>query len=136
MTPTEGAGFASVPDDVERAGSQVVDAAVRVHTELGPGLLESLYQQALAHELRLRDLQVETEVAVPSRYRDVDLDGHFRLDLLVEGAVVVEVKAVEDLRPVHEAQVLTYLQLTENRLGSLLNFNVERMKDGLNRLIL
>lgn len=136
MTSTDGADFASVPDDVERVGAEVVDAAMRVHTELGPGLLESLYQQALAHELGLRDLQVETEVAVPSRYRDIDLDGHFRFDLLVEDAVVVEVKAVEDLRPVHEAQVLTYLQLTETRLGFLLNFNVERMKDGLDRFVL
>lgn len=136
MATSKGADFASVPDEVERVGSEVVDAAVLVHTELGPGLLESLYDLAIAHELDLRDLQVETEAPVPSRYRDVDFDGHFRLDLLLEDAVVVEVKAVEDLRPVHEAQVRTYLQLTENRSGFLLNFNVPPMKDGLNRLVL
>lgn len=100
-----------------------------------PGLLERLYQQALAYELRDRGLSVDTEVPVPSRYRDLDLDGFFRLDMVVEDTVILECKAVDDLLPVHEAQLLTYLKLTGERLGFLLNFHVDRMKDGITRLV-
>lgn len=128
--------FPQIPQATETTAAEIVDAAIRVHIELGPGLLERLYRQALAYELGIRGLEVRTEVPVPSRYRDIALDGFFRLDLQVEEDVVVEVKAVETLLPVHEAQLLTYLRLTDQRLGFLLNFHVDRMKDGIRRFVL
>jgi GxxExxY protein len=114
----------------------VVDAAFAVHSQLGAGLLESVYEACLAYELRGRALKVARQVALPIRYRGVRLDGALRLDLVVENCVIVEIKAIDDLAPVHTAQVLTYLKLSGLRLGLLINFNVARIREGIRRVIL
>lgn len=113
---------------------QIVDAAMKVHTKLGPGLLESAYEACLAYELRQRGLQVATQVALPIRYEGVELDAGYRLDLLVESQVIVELKAVEKMIPLYDAQLLSYLKLSGHKIGLLINFNVVRLKDGLRRL--
>ncbi|MEZ6185817.1 MAG: GxxExxY protein [Planctomycetota bacterium] len=110
-------------------------AALTVHTALGPGLLESVYECCLEHELRLRGIRVERQVVVGLDYRGKLLGDGFRIDLLVEGELVVEVKAVETLRPIHEAQLLTYLRLSGSRLGLLLNFNTESLREGIRRRV-
>ena len=125
-----------LPDDTEQVAAQIVDAAFKVHSTLGPGLLESVYETCLVHELEKRDLTVQKQITLPVIYDDLRLDSGLRLDLLVEDRVVVELKAVERLLPVFEAQVLTYLKLAEMRLGLLINFNVPRIKDGIKRFIL
>jgi len=114
----------------------VVDAAYRVHSALGPGLLESVYEVCLAHEIRQRGLSVDRQVSLPVKYDGIEVDAGLRLDLLVESSIVVEVKAVEELLPVHSAQVLTYLKLTGCRLGFLVNFNVPLIKNGIKRIAL
>jgi GxxExxY protein len=113
----------------------VIGAAIEVHRALGPGLLESTYRTCLRHELEQRGLRVATEVAVPVTYKDVHLECGYRIDLLVEGAVVVELKSVEGLLPVHEAQLITYLRLSGLRVGLLINFNVPVLKDGIVRRV-
>ena len=112
----------------------VVDAAVAVHTALGPGLLESAYQACLACELRIRGRSVVTQLPLPISYRDVRLDVGYRLDMLVDDAVVVELKSVDKLLPVHEAQLLSYLRLSGHRLGLLINFNVPALATGIRRM--
>lgn len=114
----------------------MVDAAYRVHSALGPGLLESVYEVCLAHEIRQRGLSVDRQVSLPVKYDGIEVDAGLRLDLLVESSIVVEVKAVEELLPVHSAQVLTYLKLTGCRLGFLVNFNVPLIKNGIKRIAL
>ena len=121
---------------VNRISGAVVDAAMRVHSVLGPGLLESAYEACLAHELRTRGLNVTTQVGLPVVYEGVRLDLGYRIDLLVEDAVIVEVKAIESLAPIHEAQLLSYLKLSGKRVGLLINFNVLHLKDGIKRMIL
>ncbi len=116
-------------------GRIVVDAAIKVHKALGPGLLESAYQACLAYELRKRGLEVRCEVGLPLKYEDVTLDIGYRVDIVIEGKVMLELKAVEKLLPIHEAQLLSYLKLSECKLGFLLNFNVYRMKDGIRRMV-
>ncbi|MGC9396263.1 MAG: GxxExxY protein [Anaerolineae bacterium] len=116
--------------------SQIIGAAVEVHRVLGPGLLESAYQTCLAQELMLRGLSFEQEKPLPVVYKDVKLDCGYRLDFLVEGKVVVELKAVEQMHPVYEAQLLTYLKLTRCKVGLLINFNVPVLKDGVVRRVL
>jgi len=113
-----------------------VDAAYAVHRALGPGLLESVYEICLVHELVKRGLNVERQVSLPVVYDSIRLDAGLRLNLLVEKQVVVELKAVELLLPVHKAQVLTYLKLSSHRLGLLINFNVSLIKDGIQRVAL
>ena len=113
----------------------VVDAAFQIHTTLGPGLFESVYQAALAHELRDRGLLVQTEVEVPVVYKEVRLDVGFRADVIVEDKVIIELKAIESVAAVHKKQLLTYLRLTGKHLGLLINFNVVLIKDGITRLI-
>jgi GxxExxY protein len=120
----------------DHVARQVVDAAFAVHSALGPGLLESVYEQCLACELGIRGLSVGRQVGVPVVYRDTRIDVGFRMDLVVNRALVVEVKASERLLPVHEAQLLMYLKLSGYRLGLLINFNVPRLKSGLRRVIL
>jgi len=114
----------------------VIGAAIEVHRALGPGLLESAYEACLAYELTERDIPFERQKPIPILYKGVALDAGFRADLLVDGLVVVELKAVDALAPVHEAQVLTYLKLTGCKLGLLINFNVPVLKHGLKRLVL
>jgi len=119
-------------EDISR---DLVDSAIQVHTALGPGLLESAYEVCLVHELRTRGLRVERQKALPVTYKSVDLEVGYRLDLVVEDEVLVELKAVESLLPIHEAQLLSYMKLGEYRLGFLLNFNTRRMKDGIKRMV-
>lgn len=114
---------------------EVRKAAFKVHTALGPGLLESVYELAMAFELRQSGLQVETQVALPVSYGGQRLDGGYRLDLLVERKVIVELKSVELLLPVHHKQLLTYLKLSGLKLGQLINFNVDSLKDHMHRLV-
>jgi GxxExxY protein len=113
----------------------VVDAALKIHKTLGPGLLESVYQAALTYELQNRGLQVEEQVAIPVYYETVKLDLAFRVDLLIDGKVVIEIKSIENFAPVHRAQLLTYLRLMDLRLGLLINFNVELIRDGIRRVV-
>ncbi|WP_005033440.1 GxxExxY protein [Holophaga foetida] len=117
----------------EWLSGQVVDAAVKVHRHLGPGLLESVYEQCLIRELELRQIPVQTQVTVPIAYEGLRLDSGLRLDLLVDNLVILELKAVEQILPVHEAQLMSYLKLSGKRLGLLLNFNVPLMRDGIRR---
>lgn len=121
-------------DRAEAAAAGVVDAALRVHKALGPGLLESVYEACLAHELAKRGMSFRTQVTLPVRYDGVQLDAGFRVDLLVEDRVIVELKAVETLLPIHEAQLITYLKLSGLRLGLLLNFNVRLLREGMRRI--
>jgi len=118
-------------DDIGRI---VVDAAIGVHRELGPGLLETVYEAVMGHELRERGLIVARQVPVPLRYRGVEFEEGFRMDLFVQSRVIVELKCVESLNNSRRKQVLTYLRLTGRRLGYLLNFNRALMKDGIVRL--
>jgi len=120
--------------DASKLSGEVIGAAIEVHRFFGPGLLESAYELALEHELRLRGLAVERQKAVALKYKTVDLGDGFRLDLLVGNELVVEVKAVDTLLPLHEAQLLTYLRLAEKRLGLLINFNVPIVKNGIRRV--
>jgi GxxExxY protein len=113
----------------------IVGAAIEVHRALGPGLLESAYQTCLAHELRLRDVCFEQQVPLPIHYKGIDLDCGYRLDFLVQNRVIVEIKAVERISPIHLAQALTYLRMKELPIALLLNFNVELMKFGIRRVI-
>lgn len=113
----------------------VVDAALKIHKALGPGLLESVYQSVLAHELRSRGLQVEAEVSIPIVYESVKLETAFRADLIIDGCLLVELKSIEQITPVHKKQILTYLRLTEIKLGLLINFNEELIKNGTHRVV-
>lgn len=126
----------AIPDDVNAVARTVVDAAFRVHATLGPGLLERVYEVCLAHELRKRGLRVDTQVELPVFYDGVRLDAGMRIDLIAAGKLLIELKAVETVLPVHKAQVLTYLKLTGHRLGLLINFNVPVIKDGIDRIAL
>ena len=122
-----------MPDnDITRA---IIGSAIEVHKRLGPGLLESAYEECLLHELRLRNLSVEPQKGLPVIYKEVKLDCGYRLDLLVEGRVVVELKSVENLAPIHQAIILTYLRLSGQKIGLLINFNVTVLKDGVRRFI-
>jgi len=114
---------------------QVVDAAFKVHTKLGPGLLESVYGAVLAYELRKRGLRVERQKAIPVVYEEVRLEEGFRADLVVEDKVIFELKSVEAVAPVHKKQVLTYLRLSNLKLGLLINFGEELIKDGISRVV-
>ena len=108
---------------------------MRVHSELGPGLLESAYQACLQYELREAGIRSETQVGLPVIYRGVKLDLGYRIDLLVENLVVLEIKSVEGISPVHQAQVISYLKLSGKSIGLLINFNVARLKDGIKRFV-
>ena len=129
-------GRRPVPAITERIGRAVLDASFRVHSALGPGLLETVYEHCLAEELRLAGLHVEQQAAVPVIYGSVKLPVGYRIDLLVGRLVVVEVKSVDGLSPVHSSQVLTYLRFSERRLGFLINFNTVRLRDRVCRLVL
>lgn len=127
--------FAPIPAASEAVAAAVVDAAVKIHQALGPGLLESAYQACLCYEFSRRGLGFELQKPLPVVYESVRLDAGFRLDLFVDDQVVVELNTVEAILPVHEAQLLTYLKLADRRHGLLLNFNVALMKDGIRRLV-
>jgi GxxExxY protein len=114
---------------------QIVDSAFKIHTELGPGLLESVYEAVLAHELGRRGLSVTKQRAIPVIYEDVQLEVGFRADIIVQNKVLIEVKSVEAIAPVHLKQVQTYIRLIDLRLGLLINFNVNLIKDGIRRVV-
>jgi GxxExxY protein len=113
----------------------VVDAALKIHKTLGPGLLESVYEASLAHELQKRGLRVVQQVGLPVYYEEIKLELGFRVDLIVGDKVIIEIKSVEAVAPIHKSQLLTYLRLRNLRLGLLLNFNVELMKNGMHRVV-
>ena len=128
--------YAPLSSHAEELAKQIVDAAIQVHSSLGPGLLESAYQACLCYELSTRSILFKTEVDIPIQYKPVRLDSGFRADILVDNAIIIELKVVERLLPIHEAQLMTYLKLSNKRLGFLLNFNVTGMKSGIKRIIL
>ncbi|MBK8899649.1 MAG: GxxExxY protein [Anaerolineaceae bacterium] len=115
---------------------EIIGAAIEVHRQLGPGLLESAYEECLAHEFTLRGIQFERQKPLPVVYKGIKLDCGYRLDFLVAQSVIVELKAVEKLMPIHDAQTITYLKLTKCKLGLILNFNVRLMRTGIKRVVL
>ena len=123
-----------IPDALNELTGQIINAAMQVHTRLGPGLLESAYEACLAYELRKRGFKAAQQVGLPVIYDEVQLDVGYRLDILVEDSVILELKAVEHMIPLFDAQLLSYLKLSGKRVGLLLNFNVTRLKDGIKRL--
>jgi len=122
-------------EELELLATAVVDAAFTVHSALGPGLLESAYQACLLHELHKRGLAVQCEVAFPLAYAGLSMDTGYRVDMVIEGEILIENKAVQEITPIHRAQLLTYLKLSGKRLGFLINWNVPRIKDGIRRLV-
>lgn len=127
--------FQPIPPEVERIGKVVLDAAFKVHTVLGPGLLESVYQIAMKHVIETGGTLVETEVKLPIMFEGVKLETGLRIDVLVAKCVIAELKSVEKMNPVYEAQLMTYLRLSGVRLGFLINFNVPHLKDGIKRIV-
>jgi GxxExxY protein len=121
--------------DLKEIGGQIIDASIKVHRALGPGLLESAYQACLKYELQQRGLRVETEVDQPVKYGSLYIDAGYRLDMIAENSVIIENKSVEQLLPVHQAQLLTFLRLRDFRLGYLINWNVQLIKDGIHRMV-
>lgn len=113
----------------------IVDVAFQIHKQLGPGLLESVYEAVMLHELRKRGLTVEYQVPIPVTWDGLQLEIGFRADLIVERCLIVELKSIEQINPVHKKQLLTYLRLTDCRLGLLINFNIELIKDGISRVV-
>jgi GxxExxY protein len=120
----------------DRLSYDIVGAAIEVHRQLGPGLLESAYEACICREFVLRGIRFERQVALPLRYRGMAVECGYRLDLIVAGLVIVEVKSVTKVPPIHRAQVLTYLKLLRLNLGFIINFNVERLRMGLHRIVL
>ncbi|BAI61689.1 conserved hypothetical protein [Methanocella paludicola SANAE] len=123
-----------IPDKTNKISGIIVDSALTVHRTLGPGLLERVYEECLIQELTLRGLKVESQIPLPIEYKGLRIEDAVRIDILVENCVIIEIKAVETVLPVHEAQLLTYLKLSNNRLGLLINFNSPLIKDGIKRI--
>ena len=121
--------------DFEAIAREIVDSAIQVHTRLGPGMLESAYEACMEYELNQRSLAVKKQIPMPVRYGDLAIDIGYRLDLVVEEAVVIELKSVKRLLPIHTAQLLSYLRAGDYRLGFLLNFNTVHMRDGIKRVV-
>ena len=122
--------------DFDKLSNMVIGCAIEVHRELGPGLLESTYEQCLSHELRLNNIEFKLQHTIPVEYKGIRLDCGYRIDLFVEENLIVELKSVEQVKGVHEAQLLTYMKLADVKTGLLLNFNVNRLKDGIKRFVL
>jgi GxxExxY protein len=129
-------GHEERPAGIEDFARTIIDSGLKVHRALGPGLLESAYEHCLAHELSLRGVALRRQVPLSIVYESTKLDAGYRLDMVVENSIVIEIKAVEALSRLHDAQVLTYLKLSGHRLGFLMNFNVELFKNGVRRLAL
>jgi GxxExxY protein len=124
-----------IPDHTEEIVKAGLDPAFQIHTTLGPGLLESVYEACMVHELQLRGINDKSQVALPVIYKGMQVDSGFRQDLLVDDYVVVEIKSAEDIRAVYKAQLLTYIRLSNKRLGLLININVVHLRDGIKRII-
>ena len=122
-------------DELNQLSKEILAAAITVHKEMGPGLLESVYELCLLKELQLRGIYAENQVPVPLFYKGKQLNKDFRIDILVEKEIVIELKAVDILLPVHDAQIISYLKLTNKKLGFLINFNVPLVKEGFNRFV-
>lgn len=118
-----------------RIATDVLNCAFEIHKTLGPGLLESVYEQCLAYEIALKGWSVEMQVPVPMNYKGICFEAGFRMDILVEDKVVIEIKAIENLAPVHFAQTLTYLKMSDKKLALLINFNTKLLKDGIHRIV-
>lgn len=115
---------------------EIIGASIEVHKHLGPGMLESAYEECLCYELKLRNLKYERQKPVPIIYKEIKLECGYRIDILVEDKIILELKSVECFNPIHEAQILTYMRFAEKRLGLLINFNVKKLTEGLKRYIL
>ncbi|NSW94259.1 MAG: GxxExxY protein [Bacteroidales bacterium] len=122
--------------EINKITHEILDSAYKVHTSLGPGLLESAYKACLAYELRKKGMKVEEEKDVPLIYEEIKLDCGYRMDLLVEDQVIIELKTVDSFSDVHFAQILTYLRLSNKKIGLLINFNIKSLKEGIKRFIL
>ncbi|MCK6623026.1 MAG: GxxExxY protein [Calditrichaceae bacterium] len=122
-------------EDRNRLSGIVLDASIEVHKQLGPGLLESVYEACLCKELDLRNINYKRQLSLPVNYKGFEINLDYRIDILVDNEIIVELKAAETLLPVHHAQLLTYLKLTDKRLGLLINFNVPRLVDGFKRVV-
>jgi GxxExxY protein len=127
--------YPPIPDEIEKTAKAILDAAFTVHSNLGPGLLENVYETCLAHELRNKGFNVQVQLTFPVIYDNVRIEVGYRLDMLVNDQVIVEIKSVEQVLSVHQSQLLTYLKLSGYRLGFLLNFNVRHLRDGIQRLV-
>ena len=127
--------YTPIPAETEKVGKLVLDAAYKVHTVLGPGLLESVYQIAVKHVLTTGGALAETELKLPIMFEGVQLESALRIDMLIEKRVIAELKSVEKMNPVYEAQLITYLRLSKVRLGFLINFNTAHLKDGIKRIV-
>lgn len=125
-----------IPAAAETIGTRLLDAAFEVHRRLGPGLLESVYEVCVCHELTKLGIPFQRQVWLPIKYDEIQIDAGLRLDIVLQDIVIAEIKAVETILPVHEAQLLTYLKLTGMRLGFLINFNVPLLKNGIKRIVL
>jgi GxxExxY protein len=121
--------------DIEKIAEIIVNSAIKVHTGLGPGLLESAYQKCMEYELKQQNLGVQCELVLPILYQNIKIDDGYRIDMIVNDAVIIENKTVEKILPIHEAQLLTYLKMKKCKIGFLLNWNVPRMKDGIKRMV-
>ena len=121
--------------DINKLSNRVIGAAIEVHKGLGPGLLESAYEECLCHELNLREISYDRQLSLPVLYKEKQLDCGYRIDVLVEKSIILELKAVDKIEAIHKAQLLTYLKLSDIHLGLLLNFNVPIMKDGIVRIV-
>ena len=122
-------------DELNEISGKIIEFAIKVHSALGPGMLEGAYEICLMHELVSNGFKVESQVSLPIIYNDIRLDAGYRIDLLVEDSVIIELKAIDRLMPVHEAQLLSYLRMSDRRLGLLINFNVKLLRDGLRRVV-
>jgi len=129
------ARLVEIDERTDRVAREIVDAAFTVHKTLGPGLLEHVYEVCLAHELARRDLRVERQFDLPVVYDSIRFEAGYKIDLIVEDRVIVELKVVEKLLPIHQAQLLTYLKLADKRLGLLIDFNTVLIKDGIKRMV-
>jgi len=123
-------------DEYTELTGTIIGAAMEVHSHWGPGLIESIYEKSLAHELQLRGVKVQRQVKLQLKYKDLELDDDFTLDLIADGKVIVELKVVKELAPIHQAQLMTYMKLTDCKIGLLINFNVVHLKEGIRRLTL
>lgn len=122
-------------EKLNRLSKELLDAAIEVHREMGPGLLESVYEACLIEELKLRNIATTSQVELPIVYKGKKLSKEFRLDLLIENEIIIELKTVDKILPVHEAQIISYLKLADKRLGFLINFNVSLLKQGFKRFV-
>ena len=122
--------------DINKLSNKIIGAAIEVHKGLGPGLLESTYEECLCYELNLREISYDRQLSLPVLYKEKQLDCGYRIDIVVEGSLILELKSVERILPIHEAQLLTYMKLSQINKGLLINFNVPLIRDGLKRMVL